>query len=71
MKLTPIHTAESAVAELKLTVKNKSLGAPYTRLGYVTGQQNVLCSISSSFTESLVKKEKLPWLDINVYSALQ
>ncbi|PIO31045.1 hypothetical protein AB205_0073770, partial [Aquarana catesbeiana] len=37
MKLTPIHTAESAVAELKLTVKNKSLGAPYTRLGDMSG----------------------------------
>ncbi|XP_077335030.1 multivesicular body subunit 12A [Lithobates pipiens] len=37
MKLTPIHTAESAVADLKLTVKNKSIGAPYTRLGDMSG----------------------------------
>ncbi|CAI9602289.1 unnamed protein product [Staurois parvus] len=37
MKLTPIHTTESAIADLKLTVKNKSLGAPYTRLGEMSG----------------------------------
>ncbi|XP_018421039.1 PREDICTED: multivesicular body subunit 12A [Nanorana parkeri] len=37
MKLTPINTAESAVAELKLTVKNKQLTAPYKRIGDMSG----------------------------------
>ncbi|KAM9327240.1 multivesicular body subunit 12A [Gastrophryne carolinensis] len=37
IKLAPIHSAESAVAEIKLTVKNKQLGPPYTRIGDMSG----------------------------------
>ncbi|XP_063791799.1 multivesicular body subunit 12A isoform X2 [Pseudophryne corroboree] len=34
---SPIHTAGSAVSEIKLTVKNKQLGPPYTRIGDMSG----------------------------------
>ncbi|XP_068105533.1 multivesicular body subunit 12A [Hyperolius riggenbachi] len=37
IKLVPIHNAESAVADLKLTVKNKPLSAPYIRIGDMSG----------------------------------
>ncbi|XP_069799814.1 multivesicular body subunit 12A isoform X2 [Dendropsophus ebraccatus] len=37
IKLSPVSTADSAVADLKLTVKSKQLGAPYTRIGDMSG----------------------------------
>ncbi|KAG8552793.1 hypothetical protein GDO81_003068 [Engystomops pustulosus] len=37
VKLCPVNTADSAVADIKLTVKSKQLGAPYTRIGDMSG----------------------------------
>lgn len=37
VKLSPVNTADSAVSDLKLTVKSKQLGPPYTRIGDMSG----------------------------------
>ncbi|XP_056394859.1 multivesicular body subunit 12A isoform X2 [Hyla sarda] len=37
VKLSPVNTADSAVADIKLTVKSKHLAAPYTRIGDMSG----------------------------------
>ncbi|XP_072286037.1 multivesicular body subunit 12A [Pyxicephalus adspersus] len=37
IKLTPIHTAETAVADFKLALKNKPLSEPYKRIGDMSG----------------------------------
>ncbi|KAG9478304.1 hypothetical protein GDO78_013351, partial [Eleutherodactylus coqui] len=37
IKLSPVNSADSAVSEVKLTVKSKQLGAPYTRIGDMSG----------------------------------
>ncbi|XP_075042865.1 multivesicular body subunit 12A [Mixophyes fleayi] len=37
VNLSPVHTSGSAVSEIKLTVKNKQLGPPYTRIGDMSG----------------------------------
>ncbi|XP_075692435.1 multivesicular body subunit 12A [Rhinoderma darwinii] len=37
VKLCPVNTADSAVSDIKLTVKSKQLGAPYTRIGDMSG----------------------------------
>ncbi|KAM4696682.1 multivesicular body subunit 12A [Rhinophrynus dorsalis] len=37
VKLMPINTAESAVCDIKLTMKNKPMGAQYFRIGDISG----------------------------------
>ncbi|KAM3911786.1 multivesicular body subunit 12A isoform 2-T2 [Leptodactylus fuscus] len=37
IKLSPVNTVDFAVSEIKLTVKSKQLGAPYSRLGDMSG----------------------------------
>ncbi|XP_044162480.1 multivesicular body subunit 12A [Bufo gargarizans] len=37
VKLSPANTADSAVCDIKLTVKSRQLAAPYTRVGDMSG----------------------------------
>ncbi|KAM4019944.1 multivesicular body subunit 12A [Anomaloglossus baeobatrachus] len=37
VKLSPVNTADFAVSDIKLTLKSKQLGAPYSRIGDMSG----------------------------------
>ncbi|NP_001079473.1 multivesicular body subunit 12A [Xenopus laevis] len=37
VKQMPMHTAETAVCEIKLSMKSKQFGAPYERIGEISG----------------------------------
>ncbi|KAM8954502.1 multivesicular body subunit 12A [Pelodytes ibericus] len=59
VKLLPINSAELAVCEVKLTTKNKQIGAPYTRIGDISGQAIWCKKVNTSLFKPTPKPRNL------------
>ncbi|XP_063289202.1 multivesicular body subunit 12A [Pelobates fuscus] len=59
VKLLPLNSADTVVCDVKLTTKNKQLGAPYTRIGEMSGLALWCKKVSSAILRPVPKPRNI------------